>query len=1093
MVFQTRISSHAGKLGANQDTDTDCSSLRSTHSTVPRKVRFIIDREMTKPVFVSMMTHDVDTEGWCNLPKNGKPKNNLNTKAMQFETTSNPVAIVLKVPYFQGLTKQQNTDNEITDHQPSDSDDEQSAASTNLEDVDDQSLETISESFFDENQYAPLENNESEVNGESFDECYDKHSKIFYKHSQQQDTEREYGVDMDSVGHSDHKSSATQVIMKRQSNTNQDSTASVKAISKLKSATDGKHGKVDEDEITAYKNGMDMTRGKIGERDNIYPRNPKKTHLKYEAEIDEIAKDIEIQRGTNNGKDDRVNADEITAYKNGMDMTRGKIGECDNIYPRNPKKTHLKYEAEIDEIAKDIETGSSVRDRKHQIEITQCSTTSTDKNTASGSTNDQANGIASHSAENNHLHMGRNAQNDNKETGNQNNNGNKENDDEKRNDGTAGVQFANIKSIHEFRVSGDRVKMARMGLENGALFKAFSNQILTVAPHAVFHPSNDVTFPTPEEFDHMSEYPNSDFAHQQFFHRNVNANGTVSIKMRLMTELTTLQIKKRMLPWLKTYGVYMNSKEIEDDKEVIAAWVLGGNERITWRPDIHDKILKAITELDLTDDMQRQLSNFNASTFNFRLAPRTVYGDNVKSDTIAFIVKRPFAVFARELFGMFPKGILGEHLHLVPHGTQIELDKATYKSLLIRNNEIVSATRAIRIKYYNNDMSSVEYRPTATALPVTVKAFIEKLPILSMENTMTSEKDGQYLIVVMEENFERVRSAIGLMFYNFSEMKDPVAKATILEKYGQYPALADGPRVHGAIATTAHHLKSLLDKPGPSTKQKAKPQYQQMNFDISDDCEFPPALNNRNSSVPRRQQQKAQLKTSLRPQSYAQAARPQQSEEFSMEHDQLQEPRTTTNNNSTTLDDTTVTSGVTENQTILTGFCSQMTEQLSAFQSQVSSFRDQMLLMEIARREEEQTRREEDTRRREEDQLRREDDRRREQAAQEERREDRKEFQQLIAVILNNTQATQNKPIPQNNQTNPQMNPTQNQTQHHHQNNFQPESSPDQTTNNTEHAASPHKKGRIDDIDGIMNIEHAEEENIQMTDPPTPEQGVGHS
>ena len=73
------------------------------------------------------------------------------------------------------------------------------------------------------------------------------------------------------------------------------------------------------------------------------------------------------------------------------------------------------------------------------------------------------------------------------------------------------------------------------------------------------------------------------------------------------------------------------------------------------------------------------------------------------------------------------------------------------------------------------------------------------------------------------------------------------------------------------------------------------------------------------------------------------------------------------------------------------------------------------------------------------------------------------------------------------------MNPTQNQTQHHHQNNFQPEHSPNQTTNNTEHAASPHKKGRIDDIDGIMNIEHAEEENIQMTDPPTPEQGVGHS
>ena len=93
-----------------------------------------------------------------------------------------------------------------------------------------------------------------------------------------------------------------------------------------------------------------------------------------------------------------------------------------------------------------------------------------------------------------------------------------------------------------------------------------------------FIASNRTTTPSPTPITRMSQYPETELKHKQFFQHHLNNRRThITVWYSVITTLDIHKFKNRMMPYVLDKNIWMSSDEIEAGSNKTVAWLLHGH------------------------------------------------------------------------------------------------------------------------------------------------------------------------------------------------------------------------------------------------------------------------------------------------------------------------------------------------------------------------------------------------------------------------------------------------------------------------------------------------------------------------------------
>mmetsp|Transcript_45038 Transcript_45038/g.48743 ORF Transcript_45038/g.48743 Transcript_45038/m.48743 type:complete len:305 (+) Transcript_45038:2-916(+) len=110
----------------------------------------------------------------------------------------------------------------------------------------------------------------------------------------------------------------------------------------------------------------------------------------------------------------------------------------------------------------------------------------------------------------------------------------------------------------------------------GTVLKAFISTSMTKGNVLVFHPINRQTLPTPKPFRTAETIPSTTDTVLEFFHMSIQPKG-MNIYFKVKSTFTIMKIRHRVLPFMKNNKLWMNNKQIDDNRPMNAAIIFQGH------------------------------------------------------------------------------------------------------------------------------------------------------------------------------------------------------------------------------------------------------------------------------------------------------------------------------------------------------------------------------------------------------------------------------------------------------------------------------------------------------------------------------------
>ena len=380
----------------------------------------------------------------------------------------------------------------------------------------------------------------------------------------------------------------------------------------------------------------------------------------------------------------------------------------------------------------------------------------------------------------------------------------------------------------------------------GFIHKQFIKEILTVAPFTTFIASNKRTIPTPDPITTVEQFPTNHFLHQKFFHR-VDVRHKVSFTHDVYSAVTAMELKRRAMPFLQEHDMGMWSEEISNNTKVRVGWILNAHSKVTYRPQMTDKICKGIDEQkeNYGDENNRLLNQLPKKMHHIEVQTRTVTHQGHQTVACCVMAYKPAAPVIRELLAMLDHDYLGSGTSIVSEAAARELDPGKYIEIINSNTAFHQNTRTISVKYVHDLFWGVQYRPCEQANYTTVREWIlTGSGVVSIEPTKDTEKEGRYIILCKAEGFPVFRRLLQVMFQTLVKTieEDENLKKVALNQFHQYPTII-GPHKIGKYAEkNAKGLLSRIDAP-TVPKPAIRPPSNKIEFDFGSAEGFPDITN----------------------------------------------------------------------------------------------------------------------------------------------------------------------------------------------------------------------------------------------------------
>ena len=178
-----------------------------------------------------------------------------------------------------------------------------------------------------------------------------------------------------------------------------------------------------------------------------------------------------------------------------------------------------------------------------------------------------------------------------------------------------------------------------------------------------FHPTNNQTLPTPTSISTKEVFPTKSAQFLEFFNIVMTQRG-VTVYYNVKSTIPVMDLWHRMFYFLREYQLWMNNKQIQDNRPMDATIIFRGHNKYSNKHTLYVKIMKAMKKLEsddaVTDEQQsilselQQYNNFGWTIMN----KRHTYTDgqtnhsSVFTDGLIIVIKKPFLRIARELFAL---------------------------------------------------------------------------------------------------------------------------------------------------------------------------------------------------------------------------------------------------------------------------------------------------------------------------------------------------------------------------------------------------------------------------------------------------------
>ena len=106
--------------------------------------------------------------------------------------------------------------------------------------------------------------------------------------------------------------------------------------------------------------------------------------------------------------------------------------------------------------------------------------------------------------------------------------------------------------------------------KTGIVLKAFIIEWLTKDNSMVLHPTNRQTLPTPAPFSTAEKTPPTTDRFLEFFHTVMTQRG-MTVYYTVKSTITIMQLRNRVLPFMKNINLWMDYKQISDNRPMDAA------------------------------------------------------------------------------------------------------------------------------------------------------------------------------------------------------------------------------------------------------------------------------------------------------------------------------------------------------------------------------------------------------------------------------------------------------------------------------------------------------------------------------------------
>jgi hypothetical protein len=202
---------------------------------------------------------------------------------------------------------------------------------------------------------------------------------------------------------------------------------------------------------------------------------------------------------------------------------------------------------------------------------------------------------------------------------------------------------------------------------------------LLFAPNTSFVASNKRTTPTPEKIQQKEQFPNNHLLHKFFFHR-ADIRDKVSYTHNVYSSISSIEIKRRVMPFLQEYNKGIWSEEISCNTKVRVCWIINAHNRVSNKLEIRRKTIEGINAQSKNngDENNRLLGQLPTNMKDLAVQSRTINHRRYTTEAVCILVYKPIAPVIRELIAMLPHDYLGNIMSYVSESAAREIDSEKY-------------------------------------------------------------------------------------------------------------------------------------------------------------------------------------------------------------------------------------------------------------------------------------------------------------------------------------------------------------------------------------------------------------------------------
>ena len=125
-----------------------------------------------------------------------------------------------------------------------------------------------------------------------------------------------------------------------------------------------------------------------------------------------------------------------------------------------------------------------------------------------------------------------------------------------------------LDELQEYSINFNFNKVPKQ--KTGIVPKEFITECMMKDNSLVFHPTNRQTLPMATPLRIKEKIPPTTDKFLEFFHATMNQRG-MNIYFKVKSTITIMQIRARVLPFMKSNNLWMNNKQIDDNRPMDAA------------------------------------------------------------------------------------------------------------------------------------------------------------------------------------------------------------------------------------------------------------------------------------------------------------------------------------------------------------------------------------------------------------------------------------------------------------------------------------------------------------------------------------------